>query len=197
MRTEPVVRSLTSLIVASAALAFVFAVAEPHAAEEGAGPPGYIRFVGENTIATANGEFKKWKITEAKVDPKDPSAGAIEIEIDVASLDTDNLKRDNHLRDPDFFEVEKYPKATVRVHSAEKVSGPDEAYTATFDVTIREVKKSIKGTFVVVSAEPPVVQGELILDRNDFGVGEPHNALNPMSIEDEIPISFRARLPRG
>lgn len=193
MKPDRIVRSLTSALVV--ALALVCAAVSPLGAEEGDGPPGYIRFVGENMIATANGEFEKWKITEAKVDPGDPSAGVVEIEIDVASLDTDNQKRDDHLRDPDFFEVAKYPKATVRVHSARKVSGTDDTYSATFDVTIRDVKKSIDGTFVVVSDQPPLVQGELTLNRNDFGVGEPHSSLNPMSIGDEIPISFQARLP--
>lgn len=193
MKLDRIVRSQTFAL--GVALALVFAAVSPLGAEEGNGPPGYIRFVGENMVATANGEFKKWKITEAKVDPGDPSAGVVEIEIDVASLDTDNQKRDDHLRNPDFFEVEKYPKATVRVHSARKVSGTDDTYAATFDVTIRDVKKSIDGTFVVVSDQPPLVQGELTLDRNDFGVGEPHSSINPMSIGDEIPISFQARLP--
>lgn len=193
MKSARPTRALTALLCALSVASFAVPT---HSATEDAGPPGYIKFVGENMIATANGEFKTWRILQANVDPGDPAAGVVEIEIDVASLDTDIQKRDDHLRDPDFFDVEKYPKATVKVHSAEKVGGTDDTYSATFDVTIREVSKSIQGTFLVVSDEPPVVQGELTLDRNDFGVGEPHSSLNPMSIEDEIPISFQARLPR-
>lgn len=184
---------MTRLCIA-ALLASLFA-APPSTAEDS--PPGYIRFVGENTVATANGEFKTWRIVKADVDPAAPSSGTVEIEIEVASLDTDNQKRDDHLRDPDFFEVTRFPKATVKVHSAQQAEGRKDTYSATFDVTIREVKKSVPGTFVVVSVEPPVVRGELVLNRNDFGIGEPHTAFNPLSIQDEIPVSFQAQLPKG
>lgn len=196
MRSDWTARRLLTRIGTALALVPLL-LALSASAEEAAGPPGYIRFVGENTIATADGEFKKWKIVKAEVDVGDPAAGVVEIEIDVASLDTDNQKRDDHLRNPDFFEVAKYPAATVRVHSAQKVGGAADTYSATFDVKIRDVEKSIGGTFVVVSRDPPLVQGEMVLDRNDFGVGEPHTALNPLSIEDEIPISFQVLLPRG
>lgn len=171
------------------------AVAAPVFAADGGTPPGYIKFVGENTIATANGEFKKWKIASAKVDPADPTASFIEIEIDVASLDTDNQKRDDHLRNPDFFEVEKWPTAKVRVHSVTKGEGTE--YAAKFDVTIRDKEKTLDGTFAVVVQDPPTVEGKIVLDRMDFGVGQPYSALNPMSIGQEIPITFRAVLPQG
>lgn len=170
-----------------------FALVLPALAPAEDAPAEYIRFVGENLVATANGEFKTWKITEADVNPDDPAASFVEIEIDVASLDTDNQKRDDHLRNPDFFEVEKWPTATVRVHDAKKGAGDD--YEAKFDVTIRDVKKTLPGTFKVVSTEPAIVEGALTLDRMDFGVGEEHSAINPMSIEQEIPITFRAVLP--
>ncbi|MDG2304556.1 MAG: YceI family protein [Candidatus Binatia bacterium] len=162
-------------------------------------PPGYVRFVGENTIATANGEFKRWKIVKAEIDPNDPAAGVVEIEIDVASLDTDNQKRDDHLRNPDFFEVEKFSTATVRVHNVRKGDGAGSGkdYDATFDVKIHGVAKSVEGKFAVVSTSPPIVEGKLVLDRMDFGVGQPHSAVNPMSIGQEIPVTFRAELPAG
>lgn len=171
----------------------LFAAAPFALAADGDTPPGYIKFVGENVIATANGEFKKWRIADAKVDAADLAASFVEIEIDVASLDTDNQKRDDHLRDPDFFEVTKWPTARVRVHDVKK--GDGDAYDAKFDVTIRDVEKSVDGTFAIVAKEPPTVEGKVVLDRMDFGVGEAHNAINPMSIKQEIPITFRAVLP--
>lgn len=177
LRIVPVLLGLLAVVSSSSA-----------SAEE-----GYIRFVGQNLIATANGEFKTWRITGAKIDESDPGASFVEIEIDVASLDTDNQKRDDHLRDPDFFEVEKWPTAKVRVHDVKK---DEDEYVASFDVTIRDKSKTLPGTFKVVSTAPPIVEGGLTLDRMDFGVGEEHSSLNPMSIEQEIPITFRAVLPQ-
>ena len=158
-----------------------------------AGPPGYIRFVGENLVATANGEFKDWRIAESKLDEENPGSSFVDVEIQVASLDTGNQKRDDHLRNADFFEVERWPTARVRVHDPKKGAG--DAYTATFDVTIRDVKRSLEGSFVVVTRDPPTFDGKLVLDRTDFGVGGPHSALNPLAIKQEIPISFRVTLP--
>ena len=37
---------------------------------------------------------------------------AINVEIDVASIDTGNADRDGHLRTSDFFEVDKFPNIT-------------------------------------------------------------------------------------
>lgn len=81
---------------------------------------GRITFVGKNAIATANGVFHRWKIVERQLDLAALGTGFIVIEIDVASLDTDNKRRDDHLRTVDFFEVERWPKARVRVHNASR-----------------------------------------------------------------------------
>ena len=45
--------------------------------------------------------------------------------------------------------------------------------------------------------EPLAVEGALTIDRNAWGIGAPKRRFNPMSIEDEIPIRFRAEIPVG
>ncbi len=51
----------------------------------------------------------------------------------------------------------------------------------------------------VVDSEPPGINQvelmPLVLNRMDFGVGEAKNPVNPLSIDEEIPVSFRAVLP--
>ena len=100
--------------------------------------PGRIGFVGKNAIAKANGTFRSWKLVEVSVDPANLATGSVEVEIDVASLDTDNQRRDDHLRSADFFEVERWPTARIRVHSASPLEGAH--YEAKFDVEIRDAK---------------------------------------------------------
>jgi polyisoprenoid-binding protein YceI len=47
----------------------------------------------------------------------------IELEIDAASLDTGNRKRDEHLRSPEFFDVERHPTVAFRSTSADPGDG--------------------------------------------------------------------------
>lgn len=155
-------------------------------------PPGEIRFIGKNALAKAKGTFHDWKVVEVEIDPQDLSAGHVVVEVDVASVDTDNKRRDDHLRTADFFEVERWPTARVRVHSAKPIEG--DRYTAQFDLEIRDQRKTVEGVFEITGRAPLQVRGELTIDRMDFGVGEP-KTWNPLSITQEIPIRFEATLP--
>lgn len=155
-------------------------------------PPGEILFVGKNKIATANSRFHRWRVARADFSPDNLEQGEIFIEVDVASLDTGIEQRDKHLRTDEFFDVAKYPTATIRVHGAEPIE--ENRYRAQMDFNIRGVEKTLPVEFDVVSREPLKVQGEVILNREDFAVGKEHNKFNPMSIEPEIPIRFTAQL---
>lgn len=163
------------------------------------GPPGSITFVAGNLMSTADGVFHDWRIVHAEIDSAHPERGVVEVEVDVASLDTGIERRDEHLRTADFFEVETFPTATVRVHSA-RPDGTSERghprYAAKFEIRIRDVTRTEDGRFELVSDSPPTVEGELILDRVDFGVGEPHTWWNPASIDEEIPVRFMATFAR-
>ncbi len=89
-----------------AILAVLFVV--PVAADEGR---GRIGFVAKNLVATANGVFHEWRVVDADISPDSLENGSVSIEVDVASLDTDNERRDHHLRTEDFFEVDTWPVA--------------------------------------------------------------------------------------
>ncbi len=45
-------------------------------------------------------------------DEANPANNRVEVEIDVASLDSNHAERDKHLRSARFFDVKKYPRAT-------------------------------------------------------------------------------------
>jgi polyisoprenoid-binding protein YceI len=49
---------------------------------------------------------------EFTYDESNPAASRVEVSIDTASIDSNHAERDKHLRDKDFLDVKKYPKAT-------------------------------------------------------------------------------------
>jgi polyisoprenoid-binding protein YceI len=160
-------------------------------------PPGEIHFVGKNKVATANSVFHRWTVTRAEIDPAAIGEGVVEIEIDVASLDTGIAKRDEHLRTADFFDVAQFPTATVRLYDArplEEQPEGEEWFEAQMDLTIRGIEKTQEVLFRLVDRRAFIVRGEFTVLRTDFGVGEPHTQGNPLSIEDEVHLSFEATL---
>ncbi len=151
-----------------------------------------IEFVGTNLFSTAEGVFHRWRIVEASVQPSRPSESFVEVEVDVASLDTGIERRDDHLRTDDFFDVARFPTARVRVHEVRAAN--EKVYRARFDIRIRDVEKSFESEFELVRASPPTVAGQLTLKRTDFGIGSAPSRWNPMSVDDEVLVRFDAVL---
>jgi polyisoprenoid-binding protein YceI len=69
-------------------------------------------------MTTVRGRFKDVSGTVA-IDEANPDESAVEVEIDVASLDTGVADRDDHLRSSDFFDAENHPKITFRSRQVE------------------------------------------------------------------------------
>lgn len=158
---------------------------------------GRIGFVGRNIFGRAPGTFSAWRVENAVVDLANPAASEVRIEVDLASVDTGNADRDEHLRTADFFDVEKHPVATVRGHSARPLEPSPEGrarHAVQFDVDLHGVQKSIEGEVEIVETDPVVVEGGFLIRRTDFGIGSPPSRWNPMSIDDEVPVRFRIEL---
>src|SRR5262249_42673265 len=81
------------------------------------------------------------------LDGEDLAKSRVEVTIDVATVNTNNTDRDNHLRSADFFDVANHPKMTF-VSREVKVQ-PDGELRVTGDLTIRGTTRS-----VVLTAEP-------------------------------------------
>lgn len=74
-------------------------------------------------------------------DPEKPSEASVDVTIDTKSVDTDNEKRDNHLRSADFFEAEKYPEMTFK---STRVVKTDNGLKVIGDLTIRGITHEIE-----------------------------------------------------
>ena len=99
---------------------------------------------------------------------------AIEATIKTGSVNTNHEKRDAHLRNADFFDVEHYPTMTYKMKSYKKTT---EGYMAVGDLTLRGVTKEITlvGHYNGVTKDPwgntrAGFNAEGKLNRKDFGM---------------------------
>jgi polyisoprenoid-binding protein YceI len=85
-------------------------------------------------VATTRGHFTTFA-GGATIDAANPEASSAWLELDAASITTNNSGRDDHLRSGDFFQAEDHPKITFRSTSA-KVDG--DALVLSGDLTIKD-----------------------------------------------------------
>jgi polyisoprenoid-binding protein YceI len=109
-----------------------------------------------------------------EMDPDTRTFKTIEATINTASVNTNQEKRDAHLRNADFFDVEKFPTMTYKMKSYKKTG---DGYTAVGDLTLRGVTKEITlvGNFNGVTKDPwgnmrAGFTAEGKLNRKDFGM---------------------------
>lgn len=116
--------------------------------------------------------------------------GRMSVEID--SLDTGIAKRDTHLKEEDFFWVERYPNAIVDVSGIYEDKGQ---HFARISVEIRGVRKDFLIP-VTLTVDWATIQGkgELTLNRRDFGVRG--NILTNTIINDRVLIEYAIVLVR-
>jgi polyisoprenoid-binding protein YceI len=125
-------------------------------------------------ISTVRGHFREFEGTiEAAED--DPSNSRCYGSVKVASIDTGDPKRDEHLRSPDFFDAEKYPEMRFESTHIENIEGP--LYRMRGNLTIKDQTREVEfDASVEGAAEDPwgnervgvSVRGEV--DRTEFGL---------------------------
>jgi len=150
-------------------------------------------------VSTARGQFKSYTGT-FNLDPTDFTKSSVEGEIDVASIDTNNPDRDNHLRTNDFFDVANHPKILFK-STGIKSKGEGE-YVVTGDLTIRGVTKSVDldVEFGGVAKSPYGFQVAGItargtIDRKDFGVSfSAPLETGGLLLADKVKIEIEAEL---
>jgi len=86
------------------------------------------------------GRFNRFS-GEFDYDEANPANNRVKVEIDVASIDTNHAERDKHLRSERFFDVKKYPKASLISTSWEDLGGGRARLKGKF--TLRGVTKDI------------------------------------------------------
>ncbi len=124
-------------------------------------------------VSTTRGEFDKFEATLTG-DPTKPASLAAEVTIQVASVNTKNEKRDEHLRAPDFFDAAKFSTITFK---SDKVEVKDGKTIMVGTLTMHGVSKKVEIPF---DLSGPVVdpwkntrvglEGAFKINRQDYGI---------------------------
>lgn len=123
-------------------LSAVLAVAAPLRAEtyEIDSAHSNVGFRIRHLVAKTSGRFTKFSGT-IDFTPGKPETWKVDADIDPASVNTDNEKRDGHLKTADFFDVEKFPKMGFKSTKVTDVKG--ETAKLHGDLTMHGVTKPV------------------------------------------------------
>lgn len=141
-----------------------------------------IGFVGAKVTGKHDGSFKtisgSGKLAGTEV-------SELSFEVETASVESDAEKLTGHLKSADFFDVEKYPKASFRSTRIEAAQDGENTHRITGDLTLLSVTKSI--TFpakVEVTGKTAKGSAEFTINRKDFGIQ--YAGMKDDLIKDEV-----------
>jgi polyisoprenoid-binding protein YceI len=124
-------------------------------------------------ISRVRGTFGEWGGTLA-VDPANLSGGSVQVSIATASIDTNNERRDNHLRTADFFDAPNHPQITFQ---SRRVEHQAQNLRVHGDLTIRGVTRPVvlEGRFLgstrdAQGRERIGFEAETTINRHHFNV---------------------------
>jgi polyisoprenoid-binding protein YceI len=147
-------------------------------------------------ISKVKGTFETWDATA--VTAENPEQTTVTATIDVASVNTNQKDRDNHLRTSDFFQADEHPTIEF-VSTGLDHDGSD--FVLNGNLTLRGVTKpvTIKGEFGGVITDgygqtKAGAAGSFKINRHDFGVSW-NAALEAggLTLGDDVTISIDAQ----
>lgn len=152
-----------------------------------------LGFTGMQAGAAFTGTFKKFN---AAVDfaPDALETSKIDVQVDLASVDTQDKDRDQTIKGPDLFNVAKNPSAHYVTKNIVK-SGS--GYIAQGALTLRGVTKDVPLSFTFTPGASPKLEGSAALKRLDFGVGQ-GEWKSTDQVGNDVKVSFSLSLkPKG
>jgi polyisoprenoid-binding protein YceI len=140
-----------------------------------------ITFVGKKTDGEHKGGFKEFK-AEGEANLEAPDKSKLKIEIDTTSLWSDDEKLTDHLKNPDFFDVKKFPKITFEMTGMEGVGS--DSPTLIGKLTMLDKTSELR-----VPCHASLTDTELVLDA-DFKIDRTKWGMNygKGKINDEVVI---------
>ena len=131
----------------------------------------------KHTFATVRGQFDDFSGT-ILIDPENHGNSRIDMEVKVASINTNNRQRDNHLRSEEFFSAKKYSVMTFKTANVKQVK--KNLYELEGKLTVKDVTKDVVVPFIYYGVKDNPLnpkqlvagfEGKFTIDRLDYGVG--------------------------
>ena len=132
-----------------------------------------VSFSIRHFVSNVPGRFKDFD-GAIKYDPQNPAASSVNFTIQAASIDTDNADRDNHLKGPDFFDVQKFPTLTFSSTSVKAVDA--DTLEVTGELTMKGATKKVTvpvellGSMKTPRGEKAGFETAFKLDRKEYGI---------------------------
>ena len=143
-----------------------------------------LAFVGAKITRKHDGAFNVFS-GAIELAEGDLAKSVVTLEIAMGSLTSDDPKLTSHLKSPDFFDVEKFPKASFRSTRIEAGGEGGATHTVTGNLTVHGTTKSIRfPAWLKVAKTGLDARTEFVIDRRDFGVVYP--GMKDDLIKDEV-----------
>lgn len=154
-----------------------------------------LGFVGAKVTGSHDGSFGKFSgtitIPDGAIDK-----GTVSVEIDMASVTTDSDMLTGHLKKPDFFDVEKFPKASFAATGVKSGGDKGASHTVTGNLTLHGVTKSISFPATIkVEGDAVTVDAEFGINRKDFGIE--YAGKKDDLIKDEVLLKLKLKATKA
>jgi polyisoprenoid-binding protein YceI len=148
-----------------------------------------IGFVGKKTDGEHKGGFKEFK-AEGEANLESPDKSKLKVEIETTSLWSDDEKLTDHLKNPDFFDVKKYPKITFEMTGMEGVGS--DSPTLIGKLTMLDKTSELRvPCHASLSDSELVLEADFKLDRTKWGMNYGKGKIN-----DEVVIKATLHFDR-
>ena len=141
-------------------------------------------------ITTVSGRFTRYDVTI--VTGEDPLGSSVNATIELASLDTGNEKRDEHIRSDTFFDVAKHPTASYRSTGIRRAG---EGWVIDGDLTLHGITRNVPLAVAVTGFGPGPDGGQRAdfsataqVNRGEFGINGWTGG--GLVVSDKVPMSF-------
>lgn len=129
-----------------------------------------VLFTGSKVTGKHEGGFKAFSGTINLVNGK-PDESNVSVDIDTASIFSDDPKLTDHLKSADFFDVAKFPKATFKSAKITPDAKDGATHSVTGDLELHGQTKSITFPATINVADDSVsVKAAFSINRKDFGI---------------------------